>query len=176
MPCVLSAMQRQWKTFVKTDGRFSPPPLNTNGKFKVQLMAGEPRNIWKLSLALNSPQRIHCYNSRTLWLWPNSERCEQSFHSLCFQPGRRTAEVRKNWDVAANMVFRIFEETCLTAVQTSRTFLCPVLPDILLPFSCFSYIRINTIWKAIMCIKYTRRWNAKIPGFSIKSYWHVALK
>lgn len=78
MPHVLSAMQRQWKTFVKTDGSASPPPLNTNGKFKVQLMAGEPRNIWRFSLTLNIPQRIHYYNSGTSWLWPNSEYCKNS--------------------------------------------------------------------------------------------------
>lgn len=78
MPHVLSAMQRQWKTFVKTDSSASPPPLNTNGKFKVQLMAGEPRNIWRFSLTLNVPQRIQYYNSRTSWLWPNSEYCKNS--------------------------------------------------------------------------------------------------
>lgn len=97
----------------------APPTLNTNRKFKVQLTAAEPRNIWKFSLALNRPQRIHCYNSRTPWLWPNSVCCEQ-FRSLCFQPERRTAEVHKNWDVAANMVFRIFEKTRLTAASAQQ--------------------------------------------------------
>jgi len=75
-------MQRQCKTFVKTGGWTSPLPLNTNGKFKVQLMAGEPRNIWRFSLTLNIPQRTHYYNSRTSWLWPDSEYCKNSHFTV----------------------------------------------------------------------------------------------